>query len=424
MPNTDQTTHDYKGYLIQPNNNDGGYLILAPNSAFLTLSVKTVRGAKGLITRHLSREVYELAQEQAQRVWGLYADFAGFSECDKVAEAITARIENAADPHAEALLITMQKDVVSVHALLNPTPTEETTTATTEENATMTTLKTTVNTYRFDTRKPEEKAAYKALCAELTAQGLACFESHGGQLHATTGRKLQGHAITLETKHLFSNQWNTAPIAGVSDIGLRVFDWAQDSAYAFQPANHALKQGYWLQQSPAMAEVRRNTHACGYCGKQEPAAKGNVFCPHCIGGEYLKASGLKLLRMQAVDDTAPRAELSEAEKAHLLPIWRNAQLHGNTARDKKRIADAIQSAKTKAAKAIHAAETERDGFLWLISQGINTNNVIFYAHTGRFSFGWRNAVDAELESQLLDVISEFSWAYDIKCADGRVLSGN
>lgn len=39
-------------------------------------------------------------------------------------------------------------------------------------------------------------------------------------------------------------------------------------------------------------------------------------------------------------------------------------------------------------------------------------NVIYYDHTGRFGFGWREPLsDVEL-STVLDIISEFSFPYD------------
>jgi hypothetical protein len=172
-----------------------------------------------------------------------------------------------------------------------------------------------------------------------------------------------------------------------------------------------------------MREIRRNTNGCGYCGKQEPAAKGNVFCPHCIGSEYLKSNELHLLRMRPVNETGDRAKLTPAEHAHLLPIYKDAQLHGNTERDKKRIAKARADVLADYEKTTRNAKTERDGFIWCMDHGIKTDNLIFYNHTGRFCFGWRgDGVDKELESQILDAISGFPFAYDIKTADGRTLS--
>lgn len=284
-----------------------------------------------------------------------------------------------------------------------------------------TTLRTIAHAYQFDTRNADELAAYKTLCAKLSALGLKVFETHGGGLHITTGRKIDGLSIELETAHVFDNQWNTAPIEGVSEKGLRVMDWAQD----YRPGHSdTLKQGYWLEPTADMAEVRRNTYACGYCGKQEPAAKGNVFCPHCIGSEYLERKDLHLLRMRPVAATGNRAELTEAEAAHLVPLWSHAKIHGNTERDKAARAKERADLDARYLKDKANAETEYQGFTWLLDHGIRKNMAIYYNHTGRFGFGWSTPVSAEVLAELLEVISEFAFPYDIKCADGRTLSVN
>jgi hypothetical protein len=286
-------------------------------------------------------------------------------------------------------------------------------------------MKALIHGYVFDTRNADENDAYKELCKRLKSLGLKCFETHGGASHCfpfTLGvNRDSGVEIELETAHLFDNQWNTAPIEGVSESGLRVFDWAQD----YNPhGNKHLKRGHWLDQTEDMREARRNTCACGYCGKQEPSQKGYVFCPHCIGSEYLKASDLYLTRMQRVDIRKSRAPLTQSESEYLLPFYREAQLHGRTEQDKKRIAKEREDLESSYKKAVYVAKVEHDGFLWFMDRGIRTDNLIYYAHTDRFCFGWRNPIDAEMLSGVLEVISEFPFSYDIKCADGQTRSGD
>lgn len=279
-------------------------------------------------------------------------------------------------------------------------------------------MKTIFHAYHFDTTKPDEAAAYKELCARLTAAGLKCFNTWGGTLHYMPD--LDGRTLDLEIEHLFENQWNTAPTPENSKLGRRVFDWAQD-----YPINipKTIKRGYYLDITAEMREIRRNTKKCRYCGAHEPAAKGYVFCPHCIGSQYLKASELHLTRMKAIDDQSDCEPLTQAEHDHLLPQYKDAQLHGHTDRDRKRIAKARADVIQKAAKETKDAATERDGFLWFMDKGIRTDNLIYYNHTGRFCFGWRQPVDDELRSAVLDVVSEFPFPYDLKLADGRTLSG-
>jgi len=277
-------------------------------------------------------------------------------------------------------------------------------------------VKTTLHTYCFDIRNPEEKAAYAGLCEKLKGMGLSCFETWGGTGHYHPLTAIDGREIELETAHVFSNQWNTAPIDGFSEKGYRVFDWAQDYPINF---SKSIKRGHYLDQTTEMDEVRRNRKKCGYCGHQETAQTGHVFCPKCIGSEYLKADELHLTRMQYVTDEGKRAPLTDAERAHLMPLYIAAQTKKVKAETEKARAEVID----KCEKAVKNAETERDGFLWLMDHGVNTHNVIYYSHNNTFSFGWRSPVSPEVESALLDVISEFPFPYEIKCQDGRKLEG-
>ena len=114
----------------------------------------------------------------------------------------------------------------------------------------MHTIKTTIHAYRYDTTIPEEKNAYHMLSETLTKQGLKCFETWGAGSHYLP--ELDNMTINLETKHLFDNQWNTAPIGKYSQ-GLRVFDWAQDYPINFPSP---IKRGHYLKQTEEMRTAR------------------------------------------------------------------------------------------------------------------------------------------------------------------------
>ncbi len=293
------------------------------------------------------------------------------------------------------------------------------------------TIKTILRTYSFDVTTESGRADWQALKEKLSS-GPHC---HGPVLADCWQfvSDLDGQTVELETRHLFDNQWNTAPIEGKSDKGLRVFDWAlqADSApHSNLSAPRGIRRGHYLEQTAEMRELRRNTMKCGYCGKQEPAAKGYVFCPHCIDSEYLKESDLPLTRMRPIDESGfgPKAKesapLTEAEKAHLLPIYRAAQIHGSTERGKARIAAERAKVAAEYESTLHNATVKRDGFVWLMDRGIRTENVIFYSHTGRFSFGWRKPLgESELAELLAAMNGEFPFPYDIKTESGRTLSG-
>lgn len=282
----------------------------------------------------------------------------------------------------------------------------------------MDTLKTNLHVYNFNTDNADEKAAYAALREKLRGLGLKCFETHGGSSHYCPD--LAGE-IELEAKCLFDDQWNTAPIlraaSKAAELGARVFDWAQDSRYCFHNARTNIKRGHWIEQTPEMREARRNRMACGYCGRQEPAQKGYVFCPHCIDSEYLKATDLHLTRMRAVDDTADRAPLTEAESAHLLPLYRDAQRNGATKRGKARIEKARADVANNYAAAIRKAEAEKAGGEWLLDHAPGLlANWIYYDHTEKHCFGWRTPIDANDQGELETLLATFPGTYEIKTA--------
>ena len=269
----------------------------------------------------------------------------------------------------------------------------------------MKTINTVLHAYMFYIDQPQGKADYLALVEKLRAAGLKCFETHGGGTHH---RDDLAGPVTLETKHLFDNQWNTAPVGAHS--GHRVFDWAQD----YMPnRNPNLKRGHWLEQTEEMRTMRANRCKCGYCGNQMDMPDVPAFCPNCLDSEYLKSTELHLTRMQPVANDK-RAALTEAELAERLPLYKDAQLHGSTARGKARIAKRRADIAKKRDAEIHHANVEHDGLLWLMDHGIS-EEPIYYSHTGKFGFGWRSSgVDAAVKPELLAALADFPFAYEIK----------
>lgn len=269
----------------------------------------------------------------------------------------------------------------------------------------MKTLKTVLHRYRYNVDNPAEAKMYKELCKQLT-DGRRFFNVLAHPCDGSAG--CPAGPVELETEQLFSNQWNTMGVDG--HTGYRVFDW-----YEGIYPNAAIKQGHWLEITSEMQDIRWNTHVCGFCGAQETAAKGYVFCPHCIGSEYLKQTDLQLLRMKPVAEHLPTREpLTRAEATWLVPQYVEAQTVCATSRAVKRRTKQREDIIKKATRDIENAEIKRTGLLWFLDHDVQIDNLIYYNHTGIFTFGWRTPVSDDVASALLDIISEFPYPYCIK----------
>ena len=284
-------------------------------------------------------------------------------------------------------------------------------------------MKTVLHSYKFDIRNDAEYAEYNALHSTLRAAGLECFRTLapspiGKEINH---RALDGKEVELETKHLFDNQWNSAPGTGGSENGWRLFDWCEP----IYP-NENLRTGYWLEQTDEMKSIRSNTAKCGYCGAMAPVG-AMEFCDKCIDSEYLTEKGLHLTRMVPIEYTNnSRAKLTYEESVALLPKYKDAQIHGATDRGKARIAKAyadcnaqhkraLISAENEYKGMLISAENEYKGMLWILDNcpGL-AQNAIYYTHTGRWCFGWRTPIGPSMKDEVSAMLAEFPLPYDIK----------
>lgn len=242
-------------------------------------------------------------------------------------------------------------------------------------------MHTILHTYRFDVSKSDEYLAWADLRKRIKGLGPSCFSVTAQFWNVESDHceaYLDGAKVELETKHLFDNQWN----AKLGSTEVRLFDW-----YEGIYPNRDIKIGHWLEQTLEMKAIRQNTLACGYCGFQ------------------IRPAAITLSRR--------------------LPLYREAQARGLTERQKKQATARRKSVLDRYQEAVDnvgKAARERDGHLWWLDRGFNTDNLIYYKHTDMFAWGWRSAVSDSERSRLLDVISEFPFPYEIRCVDGKILS--
>jgi len=273
-------------------------------------------------------------------------------------------------------------------------------------------MKTTLHTYNYDTNNPKHFGPD----GEWTK--LAIMLEHtpgrGHKMHSLKDKGFEPDPgeIELEPECLFQNQWN-------SNVG-RVFDWYEEAVFGPYREMANIKRGHYLDITPEMIAIRKNTLKCGYTGMQFPIETDSPLAPvfvfnttlQALGSPYLKESELYLLRLLPVCDefVTDREPLTEEERAYLLPLYIQAQTKTN---GNKRVK---QTTKIKAdyERAVSVATTERDGFLWLLENGVSLENCIFYEHTGRFGFGWRSPYPEVARAVLLEALAKFPYPYDVK----------
>lgn len=279
-------------------------------------------------------------------------------------------------------------------------------------------MKTKIHTYFFNLANAPEREPYHQLKTRLNAEVKAGRRGHCLNVIAMPGNEERNRqslvkaaetagSLTLETERLFCNQWNSVE-AG------RVFDWYE----GINHENRLLKFGHWLEITPEMDAIRRDTLKCGYTGHQFPASSGMAFntTAQALGSCYLKEEALHLLRLVPIwADDRPRAKLTEAERDYLLPLYLAAQTQSRgDVREKQRA-----EVEAEFAKDTELARMEYEGKLWLLDHGVNLENVIFYTHTARFSFGWRNAYGKAAAQAMRKALDGFPFDFDIKEEGGK-----
>lgn len=275
----------------------------------------------------------------------------------------------------------------------------------TEENQNPT-VQTKLHRYDFHLADHKHSEAWKTLQKQLN--GRKCLEMWGdvnGPEDLPDGASETVEDVTIELRHIFNDQWNTTTE--------RVFDWYK--FYEIRGLNRA--RGHWLEIMPEMREAREKTFGCGYCGKQYGPHHGEAptdgFCASCLDSPYLKETELHLLRLRPMsEDRGLRAPLNADERAALLPRYVDRQTTGADSRAAQRREKQRRDVIEKADKEIQNATSERDGMLWLWDKGVDLENVIYYNHTSKFSFGWRSPLSPNVKSKMLDVLCEFPFDYE------------
>jgi len=282
-------------------------------------------------------------------------------------------------------------------------------------------IRTRLHSYRLDLRNANEKEIYEAL-----RKRLASSPGRGSLMNAPEAadqhkRRCRAGEVELSTTHFFSNQWNTTRESDPDGKGFRVFDWFE----VYEPEPSSIRSGHYLDITPEMIALRDSVHVCGYCGEMHDAPPSDGFCGKCLDSPYLEPKDLKLTRLAPVSDSGVRRkfpELNDDEKSTLMPRFVESQTTLNEKRIGKRRDDIAKKLKDRH----QSASNEAEGLLWLIDHGYSGDDVIYYHHSGRFSFGWRNkevGLDGDVADKLTSVLSAgFPFPYDIHTGSRTISS--
>lgn len=278
------------------------------------------------------------------------------------------------------------------------------------------TCQTKLHRYDFRLIDPEQAKAWTALQKKL--KGRKCLEMCGdvnGPKSLPDGASETVEDVTIELRHIFNDQWNTT-----TD---RVFDWYK--FYEVRGMSRAC--GHWLEITDEMQAARMQTVSCGYCGTHYsrnvdqvsfntlpfPPEPADGFCNACLDSAYLKETELHLLRLRPKsEDRGNHAPLTTEERETLLARYVDRQTTGADSRAVQRREKQRRDVIEESGKDIQNATTERDGKLWLWDHGVDLENVIYYSHTSKFSFGWRSPLSPSVKSKMLDVLSGFPFDYE------------
>ena len=277
-------------------------------------------------------------------------------------------------------------------------------------------MKTIIHSYYFNLNNNSESQDYSDLVTRLSKTHKK-FHAIGDYHYPN----LDGAEIELKTQHIFDNQWNTAPI-GKYTKGLRVFDWAESAIFNYGYEDHAIKKGHYLDLTPEMIAIRKETLQCRYCGRYYPHTTEQTFCTHCLDSPYLEEKNLKLLRLLPIVEKWNQnlPELTTEEYASLFPLYHNAQVGGKAARDKEKLEAQRRSIQKEFDNTIQkkipmleaTAKVEYIGKNWLLSHDISIENVIYYSHTHKFSFGWIKPFAPEVQVTLRELLTAFPYPWE------------
>lgn len=260
----------------------------------------------------------------------------------------------------------------------------------------MKTIKTKIHFFSFNTENREDRTKWENLYKELrSGLGLKPFVLTGKHLPwgNTIEEDNRTEELTLETEHIFSDQWN-----GSCDSlkSYRIFDWA---IYEFP--NKKIIRGYWVEPTYETMDIR-GQFKCRYCGKIVGYNPDGNFHVDCFSSEYLKE--IRLTAFKRIHEKTPK-EIEEIPTDIFMLYWQKQRETWRT-----KFLEMKQDNLDKAISRIKSAETEHMIQLFLLDHFFTDfDNLIFYDHKNEFCFGWRKSYNKEEAEKLQNLLENIGF---------------
>jgi hypothetical protein len=215
--------------------------------------------------------------------------------------------------------------------------------------------------------------------------------------HADKLEAIQGMTIEVKTDFLFCDQYNTKPIEGVSDQGMRIME---------------------ASVSEVIDDIRDTVGKCPYCGHHTPG-KIDGFCESCLDSSYLdeqtiKRGGTRIRPVDAKQNREKWEELTQEEWDMLKPQYVKRQTTGKDSRNAEKLRKQRARLHSDHKAKTEALDIERDGMIWLMDNNISVENCIYYSHRKVFCFGWRNKISKGVKKVLDTKLQGFPFQTDFK----------
>jgi hypothetical protein len=270
-------------------------------------------------------------------------------------------------------------------------------------------IETEVVAYHYNLDNEADCQAYGDMSHKLESEGQKLMRVYSLD---NSNKKIKSGPVVLDTNFLFNNQWNTTDDSPTNPK-FRIFNW-----YETVVPNKKIRQGHYTVVTQEMTDILNAVFQCGFCGNMEWAQEADDFCIQCLGSPYLSSNEVHLTLTVPVSKSFGADRQAMIDNDHGLQSSREEvkakYLDAQAKLSEQKIAKERKEVAAKYESALEKITIERDGMDWLLDNGINTDNVIFYSHNKAFCFDWRNPLSHDVKERLKEALKDFPFKVEFK----------